>query len=73
MFPFLICLGPARLRMLRLSQSRQGGDLLVQRGQVLLDHVCQLGDFDRSVIEERFPLRHYILRYQCLSNHGSAL
>lgn len=58
MFPFLICLGPARLRMLRLSQTRQGGDLLVQRGQVLLDHVCQLGDFDRSVIEERFPLRH---------------
>lgn len=58
MFALLIRPRASRLGVLRRSEGLQRGDVLVECGQILLNHVCQLGDFDRSVIEERFPLRH---------------
>jgi hypothetical protein len=59
MFSFLVRLWSIELWMLRLGQGLQARNLLVQRSKVLLDHVRQFGDLDRSVIKERFALRHY--------------
>ena len=37
----------------------QVADLLVEAGEVLLDYVGELGDFDGSVVEEGFALREF--------------
>lgn len=48
--------------MLCQRERLQRGDLRIQRGEILLDHVCQLGDLDGAVIEESFPFRHCLSR-----------
>lgn len=55
MFSFLVGFG-----MLCSRKGLQGGYLLVQRREVLLDYEGQFVDFDRSVVEEGFPFGNYI-------------
>lgn len=59
-FAFLIRLRTGRLGVLRMGESLQRCNVLVKCDDILLDDVCQLGYFDRSVVEERFPLRHCV-------------
>jgi hypothetical protein len=58
---FLVCLRAIRFGVLRLGECLQPGDALVQGGKVLLNHVCQFGYFNRSIVEESLPFRHYFL------------
>lgn len=51
-FALLVCLGAIRFRMLRVGEGLQRGNALVETGKILLNHICQLGYFDGSVVEE---------------------
>ena len=45
--------------MLSFGEGGDGGDLGIEGSKVLLDHICQLGNLDGSIVKEGFPASHW--------------